>query len=56
MKLTMIAAGETTPTAANTSATDAARLYAGATLDVAMTVVSKRLRVFVFNCDATGVP
>ena len=56
MKLTMMAAGEATPTNAKISATDAARLYAGATLDVAITVVSKRFSVFVFSCETTGVP
>ena len=34
----------------------AARVYAGATLDVAMTVVSNSVSVLVLSSDSTGFP
>ena len=53
-KLISIAAGDArpTPTAATSRKLVCAMVYAGATLDVAITVVSKRFRVFAFRCEA----
>jgi hypothetical protein len=55
-KLTRMVAGEANPTKATISASVAATLYAGATLDVAMTVESKSVSVFAFSFDGTGFP
>ena len=55
-KLTRIAAGDAAPTTTKSTAIVAARLYAGATLDVAMMVASKRFRVLVLSCETTCFP
>ncbi len=53
---TRMAAGDARPTATMRNAAVAARVYAGATLDVAMTVVSKSVSVLVLSSDSTGFP
>ena len=53
---TRMAAGDDSPTAATRNPTVAARVYAGATLDVAITVVSNSDSVLVLSSDSTGFP
>ena len=55
-KPTRMAAGDESPTAATRNPIVAASVYAGATLDVAITVVSNSVSVLVLSSDSTGFP